>query len=107
MPKSPPISKIGNDINKLYVAVRVLWNMLPGHRYGAWVVRMNRYFFHVVGGERKYRDDSGLRFGSLQDATAHAVKIASELANDGDQYRGFAISVTDEDDHELKRVPIE
>jgi hypothetical protein len=65
---------------------------------------MSRYFFHVVGGDRKYRDDNGLRFDSSQDAAAHAAKIAAELAQDGDQYRGFAVAVTDEDDRELKRV---
>ena len=63
---------------------------------------MSRYFFHVVGGDHEYRDDNGLRFDSSQDAAAHAAKIAAELAQDGDQYRGFA--VTDEDDRELKRV---
>jgi hypothetical protein len=71
------------------------------HRSGC---EMSRYFFHVVGGDREYRDDSGLRFDSSQDAAAHAAKIAAELAQDGDQYGGFAVAVTDEDDRELKRV---
>jgi hypothetical protein len=43
---------------------------------------------------------------SAVDTTAHATKIAAEIAQDGDQYRGFAVSVTDENDHELTRVPI-
>jgi hypothetical protein len=71
------------------------------HRSG---YEMSRYFFHVVGGDHEYRDDNGLHFDSSQDAAAHAAKIAAELAQDGDRYRGFAVAVTDEDDRELKRV---
>jgi hypothetical protein len=67
---------------------------------------MSRYFFHIVGDDREYRDDHGLGFDSLQDAAAHAAKIAAELTQDGDQYRGFAVSVTDEGGHELKRVTV-
>jgi hypothetical protein len=71
------------------------------HRSGC---EMSRYFFHVVRGDRKYRDDNGLCFDSSQDAAAHAAKIAAELAQEGDQYLGFAVAVTDEDDRELQRV---
>jgi hypothetical protein len=67
---------------------------------------MNRYFFHVVGSDGKFRDENGQTFDTLQDAAAHAAKIAGELAQDGDQYRGFAVSVTNENDHELERITV-
>jgi hypothetical protein len=68
--------------------------------------RMRRYFFHVVGGDDIFKDKNGRRFDTLADASAHATTIAAELAQDGDHYRGFAVSVTDEEDHELARVPV-
>jgi hypothetical protein len=67
---------------------------------------MSRYFFHIAGGDREYRDDNGQRFDSLQDAAAHAAQIAAELAQDGDRYRGFAVCVVDKDDNELTRVTV-
>jgi hypothetical protein len=70
-------------------------------------VRMSRYFFHVMGSDHgQFRDGSGLYFDTLEDAARHATKIAVELAQDGDHYRGSAVAVTDEDDNELMRVAV-
>ena len=69
---------------------------------------MSCYFFHVVGSNHgQFRDGSGLDFNTLEDAARHAAKIADELAQDGDHYRGSAVLVTDEDDNELLRVTVE
>ena len=67
---------------------------------------MSRYSFHVVGGDTTFRDENGVTFVASQDAVARATTIAAELAQDGDQYRGFSVIVTDEDGNEVSRVPI-
>jgi hypothetical protein len=68
---------------------------------------MNCYFFHVVGNrDVEFRDDDGERFDALPDAVAYAAKIAAELAQDGDDYRGSAISVSDEYGNELMQVTV-
>ena len=67
---------------------------------------MKRFFFHVVGGGSEFRDENGGHFETLEDAVAHGTKIAAELAQDGDHYRGFVISVADDQDNELARVAV-
>ena len=42
----------------------------------------------------------------LDDAKAHAVVIARELAMDGDAYHGFAVCVIDDRGTEVARVPV-
>jgi hypothetical protein len=65
---------------------------------------MSRYFFHVVDCEGEFRDENGRRFETPEAAAAHAAKIASELAQDENDYQEFAVSVTDEAGKELTRV---
>jgi hypothetical protein len=68
---------------------------------------MSRYFFHVVGnGDVEFVDEDGERFDAQQDAAAYAEKIAAELAQDGDDYRGSSVSVSDEDGNELMQVAV-
>ena len=68
---------------------------------------MSRYFFHVVGnGDVEFVDEDGEPFDAQQDAAAYAEKIAAELAQDGDHYRGSAVSVSDEDGNELMQVTV-
>jgi hypothetical protein len=61
-----------------------------------------RYFFHVTDGTTMLKDEEGQSFSSLDDAKAHAIVIASELARDG-TYHGWALWVTD--DHRELRSP--
>jgi hypothetical protein len=52
---------------------------------------------------------SGQRFDTLEDAAANAAKIADELGQDGDQYRGSTVSVKpmkNNNNNELMRVPV-
>jgi hypothetical protein len=68
---------------------------------------LSRYFFHLVGSDRgEFRDEKGQRFDTLEDAAANAAKIADELAQDGDQYWGSTVTVTDESNNELMRIPV-
>jgi hypothetical protein len=67
---------------------------------------MGHYFFHIVGAEREIRDESGSESATLQDAADYAARIAAELAQDGDRYRGFSVLVTDRTGKELVRVAI-
>jgi len=70
------------------------------------VREMGHYFFHVVGMESEIRDERGRRFDTMQDAAGYAARIAAELAQDGDRYRGFAVSVADRDGKVLLSVTI-
>jgi hypothetical protein len=65
---------------------------------------MPRFFFHFTNG-RTLRDEDGEDFPSLEAATAHAAKIAAELAKEPES-RGFAVSVTDAQGNELAYVTI-
>ena len=67
---------------------------------------MVRYLFHVMCDGYFYRDEVGQRFDYLDDAKAHAVVIARELAMDGDAYHGFAVCVIDDRGTEVARVPV-
>jgi hypothetical protein len=67
---------------------------------------MDHYYFHVVGTESEIRDETGRRFDRMQDAAGYAARIAVELAQDGDRYRGFAVSVVDRDGKALLSVTI-
>jgi hypothetical protein len=67
---------------------------------------MVRYLFHVMCDGYFYRDEVGRRFDRLDDAKAHAVVIARELAMDVDAYHGFAVCVIDDRGTEVARVPV-
>lgn len=67
---------------------------------------MGHYFFHIVGTESEIRDESGSQFETTQDAADYAARIAAELAQDGDHYRGFAVAVTDHEGRVLLSVTI-
>ena len=53
-----------------------------------------RYYFHVMSGGRKYRDERGEDFHRDEDALAHGTVIAREL-DDGTFFPGSSISITD------------
>ena len=67
---------------------------------------MMRYRFNVVGDACAYIDDEGTDFGSPEEAKAHALVVASELAVDCDSYLGCELCVIDQRANELARVPI-
>jgi hypothetical protein len=67
---------------------------------------MGHYFFHLVCTESEIRDERGARFDTMQDAAGYAARIAAELAQDGDHYRGFAVLVADRDGKVLLSVTI-
>jgi hypothetical protein len=83
---------------------------LSGHHsrksYLNWERDLVRYFFHVMGGSSPIKDEEGTAFPNTSDAVAHARIIANELAGDDDQYRGYAVVVTDDRDNVIARVPI-
>jgi hypothetical protein len=64
----------------------------------------NRFYFHVENGGR-YPDETGSVFSTPEDATAHAVVVARELAQDG-SWHGSSILVTDDRGQEIIRVRI-
>jgi hypothetical protein len=68
--------------------------------------RMAYYFFHVVNDVRVFKDEAGQDFLSVDEARAHAVRIASELATEGEDYRLFVVCVVDDQGNEVARVPV-
>jgi Domain of unknown function (DUF6894) len=64
-----------------------------------------RYLFHVSGSVGILEDEDGQSFSSLDDAKAHAIVIARELARD-EAYHGWVLWVTDDQGHEVARVAI-
>jgi hypothetical protein len=64
----------------------------------------SRFYFHVENGSR-YPDETGSAFSTPEEATAHAVIIARELAQDG-SWHGSSILVTDDRGQEIIRVRI-
>src|ERR1700730_13546223 len=64
----------------------------------------SRFYFHVDNGSR-YPDETGSVFSTADDATAHAIVVAQELAQDG-SWHGSSIVVTDDRGHEIVRVRI-
>jgi hypothetical protein len=63
-----------------------------------------RFYFHVDNGSR-YPDETGSVFSSSDDATAHAIVLAQELAQDG-SWNGSSILVMDDRGQEIVRVQI-
>jgi hypothetical protein len=64
----------------------------------------SRFYFHVDNGSR-YPDKTGSVFSTADDATAHAIVVARELAQDG-SWLGSVILVTDDQGHEIVPVRI-
>jgi hypothetical protein len=67
---------------------------------------MPRYFFHVRGDARAFDDQTGEMCPSPEAAEAKAANIASELAEDGETYRGHHLVVTDHDRNEIIRAAV-
>jgi hypothetical protein len=64
----------------------------------------SRFYFHVDNGNR-YPDETGSVFSSPEDAAAHALVLARELAQDG-SWHGSSVLVTDDWGQEISRVRI-
>jgi hypothetical protein len=62
----------------------------------------SQFYFHVDNGNR-YPDETGSVFSTADDATAHAIAVAEELAQDG-SWHGSSILVTDDRGHEIPRA---
>jgi hypothetical protein len=84
---------------------------LPSSRSGMFdgsqteaLTERDRFYFHIENGSR-YPDETGSIFSSPDDATAHAVVVALELAQD-DSWHGFSVLVTDNRGQEITRVRI-
>jgi hypothetical protein len=63
---------------------------------------MPRFFFHVRNGST-FKDEVGGDCSSLEAAKVHAARIASDLSTD-DDYKCFAVTVTDEWGNEVACV---
>lgn len=63
-----------------------------------------RSYFHIGNGTR-YPDETGSVFSTPEDAAAHALVLARELAQD-DSWHGSSILVTDDRGQEISRVRI-
>jgi hypothetical protein len=64
----------------------------------------SRFYFHIGSGTR-YPDETGSVFSTPEDAAAHALVLARELAQD-DSWHGSSILVTDDRGQEISRVRI-
>jgi hypothetical protein len=63
-----------------------------------------RFFFHVIGDEKKFEDSDGTVLSGLEAAQQQAATIANEIAQGGESYRGFLIYVVDEYENEVAQV---
>jgi hypothetical protein len=66
---------------------------------------MPRYYFHITG-RFEVEDDEGEEFPDVAAAMVLALRMASELASDRDNYRGCFVRVTDDKGDELARIPM-
>ena len=68
---------------------------------------MPLYFFHLAQ-PLPIQDTEGEVFGSNEDASAHAVAVAGDLARNHTpgEVAGKAISVTDEEGTQIATVPL-
>ena len=64
----------------------------------------SRFYFHIVNGSR-YPDETGSVFSTSDDAVAHALVLAQELAQD-ESWDGCSILVTNDRGQEITRVRI-
>jgi hypothetical protein len=65
-----------------------------------------RFYFHVVGNTDTYKDQEGTVLSGSAVARLQAAIIAAELAQDGENYRGWVVHVVNEDGDEVVRLPI-
>ena len=63
-----------------------------------------RFYFHIDNGSQ-YPDETGSVFSNSDKATAHALAIAQELAQDG-SWHGSSVLVTDDQGQQIIRVRI-
>jgi hypothetical protein len=68
-------------------------------------VSSKRYFLPVVGNGGTFADDRGTVLSSPDLARLQAAVIAAELAQDGNDYRGFLVRAADEEGNEVAQVP--
>ena len=66
---------------------------------------MPRYYFHITG-RFEVEDDEDVEFPSVAAAVVEALRVASELASNRDNYQGCFLRVTDDKGDELARIPI-
>jgi len=64
-----------------------------------------RYFFHVFRDDSIFKDEIGRSFSDVEDATAYAMVVASELTKDAG-WEGFSVLIVDEIGNEVARLPI-
>ena len=64
-----------------------------------------RYFFHISGNGTTYKDEKGTALSGPEEARLKAAAIAADLAEDGDEYRGFVVCAVTEDE-EIVTVPL-
>jgi hypothetical protein len=69
---------------------------------------MPQYYFNVQDkfGNFKDRDFKGAAYPSLADACAQALRIATELSQDGEAYVGFIVCVVDQQGSQVATVPV-
>ena len=65
-----------------------------------------RYFFHVLGKRKAINDKKGTVFAGPEVAAIHAAFIATELAQEGDEYQEGVVSVLDETGREVARISV-
>jgi hypothetical protein len=73
-----------------------------------------RFYFHVIGAKRAYRDYEGLSCSNVDDARNHAGLMATELSRLlGDEFvhdarlRAISLLVVDERGNQITRMPLE
>jgi hypothetical protein len=65
-----------------------------------------RYFFNVEGNGSFFNDEEGTVLSGIDVAMLQAAVIAAELAQDGDEYKGYVVRVADEHGSEIATVPV-
>ena len=65
-----------------------------------------RYFFHISGNGTAYKDEKGTVLFGPEEARLKAAAIAADLAEDGDDYRGFVVRAVTEEGEEIVTVPV-
>jgi hypothetical protein len=69
---------------------------------------MARYYFHMSNGGELVRDDFGEEFAREEDAHAHALRVAYELArnNPAQSMNGRSLVIMDETGLVVRNVPL-
>jgi len=87
---------------------RFRFKQVSGRRKGCEVHnRMPRYFFYLREGTAEIRDDEGQEFASLDDAEAHAGRVAAEVISITQrQYAGASLVVVDAQGKDVFEIPL-